>query len=167
MKFLFSLLVMIPLLGSAQQNKCIEFDMQRSAIGYLWSENGKDFYCSCPDLNEMKTYDIAFVAFCQDTLVKDKEAYVRSRMGLRSDIQPDDIKKLKTIEVDGVSGIEIIIKEKDNKTKSIRYHYQVVFFKPIDDGTDMTIYVMNSIVYGDHTHNLNVLKEIARTMKMK
>jgi hypothetical protein len=166
MKFLIYIALLLPFAGQAQQVGCFEWDVKHSVVDYLFSDGTKDFYCSCYGLNEMKSYDLGFALGCQDTIVKDKEGYSKQWFAKRFEMEIDDVKTLKVVEIDGASGIEIVHKYKNRKTKRIMYYYQLVVFRSYGNDQDMRLYTMSSVIYGDHAHNLNSLREIAKSMKL-
>lgn len=166
MKFLLYIAMLLPFSGQAQKVGCFEWDVKRSVVDYLFSDGTKDFYCSCYSLGEMKSYDLGFALGCRDTIVKDKEGYSKQWFSKQFDIEADDIKKLKVVEIDGASGIEIVHKYKDRKTKRIMYYYQLVIFRSYEEGQDMRTYSISSVIYGDHTHNIALLQDIAKSMKL-
>lgn len=166
MRFLIYIALLLPFSAQSQQVGCFEWDVKHSVVDYLFSDGTKDFYCSCYALNEMKSFDLGFALGCKDTIVKDKEEYSKQWFAERFDMELKDVKKLKVVEIDSVKGIEIVHKYKDRTTKRVMYYYQLVLFRSYAGGQDMRLYSISSVIYGDHKHNLTLLRDIANSMTL-
>lgn len=166
MRILVFLLFLSPLAAAGQQNACMQFDLKRSSLDYMYSENGKDLYCTCYNMNDIKSYDLAYVAYCMDTVIKDQESFSIAHLKSTTGIELQDLKNVEEVEIDSVKGFEVLVKEKDKKSKKITLYYQLTLFKTLPDGS-MRTYVINSIIFGEHKRNLGEVRSVARNMTLE
>ena len=72
-----------------------------------------------------------------------------------------DENKISEVQIDGISGYEIIAEGLDNTNRTKEQIYQVMLF------TDHGYYIMVGTAKNDFETNLELFKKVARTLKRK
>lgn len=142
----------------------VDFEISTEGTGFLFAKSMANALIfsrdgKVPSESDDQANFIAGKAF-SEMLIVDKEEFALNRIKQL----PTEIKKIistKPIEINGISGFEIIANGKDRKTGSLEKVYQVMLF------SDTLYYILLGSSEANFDKNIDLFKKLARTFKRK